>query len=128
MNKEKKRDILCIVLFMVCAVISFAVAAKVSKAEGEWEAKTVAYNVDKTNLKSNNVSDALDELNAMIDGNNYNPNNSVECTSYTDGCKKTEKVDNPKTVDNIGVVILLMGVSTAFFVTAIKYLLKVRKK
>ena len=129
-NIEKKKDIICILLFALCSIVSLLYAIKISNADDQWEAKSIAYNTSKTNLNSNNVSDALDELNSMLDGTTYSPNNTVVCSDYTDGCKKVEEEvkENPKTGDGLVAICLLVAVSAGFLITTIMYILKLRKK
>ena len=126
--KENKKDVTLAIIFALCSLVSLMFAVKMSKADSQWQSKSIAYDSTKTNLTSNNAQDAVDELNAMLDGNTYNANNAVTCDNYTNGCKKEEVAkENPKTGDGIAVVCLLVVVSAVYSAVAVKYILKIRK-
>lgn len=126
-NNLVKKDLALAFVFILFSALSLLFAVRLSNADETWVAETIAYNNKTSNLKSNNIKDALDEINSMIDGNEYTAKNGVECTGYTDGCKKP--TENPKTGDkNMLIICLLIGVSTTSLIVAAIILSKSKTK
>lgn len=131
MKKEKEifnRNLALALVFIIFSILSLLFAVKISYADEPWLSESIAYDNSISGLKSNNVKDALDEINSIIDGNEYTVKNEVKCTEYTDACKK-ENISNPQTGDkNIWLICLLIGVSTLALIFSIVFLIKGKKK
>lgn len=107
-NLINKKNITLAIILVICLIISLISIVKITNADESYNATAIYYKNDSSKLKSNNVNDALDEINNKIEGKEYTPDNSVVCDSFEE-CKA--KINNPQTKDELFNYVVILVVS-----------------
>lgn len=119
-EKINKKTVALSLILVICLFVSVISIVKITSADEEYNATAIYYKNENSNLKSNNVRDAIDEINSKIEGKEYVPDNSVVCDSFEE-CKA--KITNPQTKEELFNYIIILVVSILGILTIIGYII-----
>ena len=95
MKENKKMIIMIVLVVSLILVLSINEYVK-SKAELKYNSSDISYKNENSKLKSNNVKDALDEINARVEEKSYTPENKTDIEPEEDEQDKEENKEEIK--------------------------------